>query len=237
MHEADLLKSYIIYNEYKTVIEIGVDHGYSALKMCQGVTITNGKYYGYDCFEPYRAYNPTGDEILEEYVINLFKSNNIDDNRYKLTKINSHSPEFIDVLKNDTSCNIDFAFIDGDHSYDGITRDFLNVYPLLSEKGSIAFHDTYSHLGPRQFVTDLYTKYNDGTYDIINLPWYSGDGNNKYNLGLTILVKRFYPLNKTGIINSFHENETNSNLTEENVYNEELEWYKKQLSIRGQIIQ
>jgi predicted O-methyltransferase YrrM len=233
MHEPDFFKSYIIYNEYKTVVEIGVDSGQSALRMCLGVSLTNGKYYGYDCFEPYRAYGPAGNERTEEYVRTLLKRHDVDENRYKLTKINSHSPEFIDVLKNDTSSNIDFAFIDGDHSYDGITKDFLNVYPLLSEKGSIAFHDTYSHTGPRKFVIDLYTKYNDGTYDIINLPWYDGPEDNRFNQGLTILVKRFYPLSKKGLINNCHETATNSGLTDEMVYNEELDWYKKQISNRN----
>ena len=232
MDKSEFLKSYIIYNEYKNVVEIGVDSGQSAVKMCLAVNITNGKYYGYDCFEPYRAYQTYGNERSEEYVNHLLKRH-VDENRYKLTKINSHSLEFVDVLKNDTSSNIDFVFIDGDHSYDGITKDFLNVYPLLSEKGSIAFHDTYSHTGPRKFVIDLYTKYNDGTYDIINLPWYDGPENNRWDQGLTILVKRFYPLNKTGLINNCHEGSTNSGLTYEMVYNEELDWYKKQISNRS----
>lgn len=35
----------------------------------------------------------------------------------------------------------DFIFIDGDHSYQGVWRDFFNYRPLLSAGGCIAFHD------------------------------------------------------------------------------------------------
>ena len=36
---------------------------------------------------------------------------------------------------------LDFAFIDGDHTYDGVRRDFELYKPLLRPGGIIAFHD------------------------------------------------------------------------------------------------
>lgn len=36
---------------------------------------------------------------------------------------------------------IDFAFIDGDHSYEGVKADFLNYGPLIRKGGIIGFHD------------------------------------------------------------------------------------------------
>jgi len=46
--------------------------------------------------------------------------------------------------------NVDFLFIDGDHSYEGVKKDF-EMYSLLVRKGGIiAFHD---------IVPDYYTKY------------------------------------------------------------------------------
>ena len=39
-------------------------------------------------------------------------------------------------------CNsFDFIFIDGDHSYEGVKRDFELYKPLLSARGYIGFHD------------------------------------------------------------------------------------------------
>ena len=36
---------------------------------------------------------------------------------------------------------VDFLFIDGDHSYDGVKNDFLQYGPLVRPGGLIAFHD------------------------------------------------------------------------------------------------
>jgi predicted O-methyltransferase YrrM len=43
-----------------------------------------------------------------------------------------------------------FIFIDGDHSYNGVKRDFENALKVLNPKGTIAFHDaqeTGDHAG------------------------------------------------------------------------------------------
>jgi len=40
---------------------------------------------------------------------------------------------------------VDFVFIDGDHRYDGIRRDFELYSPLVGENGLIAFHDILPH--------------------------------------------------------------------------------------------
>jgi predicted O-methyltransferase YrrM len=37
---------------------------------------------------------------------------------------------------------VDFAFIDGDHSYDGLARDWQVVQPRLADDAVVAFHDT-----------------------------------------------------------------------------------------------
>lgn len=40
---------------------------------------------------------------------------------------------------------LDFLFIDGDHSYDGVRRDFDNYAPLVRPDGLIAMHDVHPH--------------------------------------------------------------------------------------------
>ena len=40
---------------------------------------------------------------------------------------------------------VDFLFIDGDHSYEGVRKDFLNFAPLVRPGGLIAFHDIREH--------------------------------------------------------------------------------------------
>jgi len=213
---ADYLKSLCCFCNAKTIVEIGVQHGNTTLKLCEAAKFTNGCVYGYDYFEPIGAYGDMG--LNKENIENLLKSK-YNSSLFKITKTNTFLDSFSELLKTDTSGSIDFAFIDGCHSYNGITNDFLKVYPLLSETGIIAFHDTYSHTGCRLFVIDLYTKYNDGTFDVINLPF--GGGRERY--GLTILVKRSYPLYKAGIIYENHD----LNIKKEDVYNIERNWYEK----------
>ncbi len=53
----------------------------------------------------------------------------------------------------------DFIFIDGDHTFDGVTRDFLTYFPHLRKGGIILLHDTNPKYcgwdGPRRLIQDL----------------------------------------------------------------------------------
>ena len=40
---------------------------------------------------------------------------------------------------------LDFLFIDGDHSYEGVRRDFLDYGPMVRPGGLVAFHDILPH--------------------------------------------------------------------------------------------
>lgn len=212
------LGAYAKFTNAKTIVEIGVQNGDATTFLVDAVSVNGGKYYGYDIWESIGVYSSDGININD--VIHRLIKDGYSSNFYKLTKINTHSDEFKDVLYKDTSGIIDFAFIDGDHSYEGVKKDFETIYPMLSEEGSIAFHDTYSHAGCRKFVLDLYEKYNDGTFDIINLPY--GGGHARF--GLSILVKRSYPLYRSGITNIDHEF---GKLTADDVYDSENNWFYK----------
>jgi hypothetical protein len=48
----------------------------------------------------------------------------------------SKDPEIISLFE-----DIDFLFIDGDHSYEGVSGDFYRWSPKVRKKGLIAFHD------------------------------------------------------------------------------------------------
>ena len=94
------------------------------------------------------------------------------------------------------SKSIDFAFIDACHSYVGIKNDFDIIYPLLNQdQGIIIFDDTLMIDGCREFMLHLRTRYFDGTFDIIDFPF----GCDKRKTGLSLLVKRGYPLSKRPI--------------------------------------
>lgn len=55
----------------------------------------------------------------------------------------THQQETLDrVMEVLGQRKFDFAFIDGDHSYEGVKRDFEMYSPLVNEGGIVAFHDT-----------------------------------------------------------------------------------------------
>ncbi len=66
--------------------------------------------------------------------------------RIYLLRASSHDPRTIkqlaDILTTD---RLDFLFIDGDHSYDGVKRDVLEYSPLVRPGGLVALHDIHPH--------------------------------------------------------------------------------------------
>lgn len=59
-----------------------------------------------------------------------------------LLRRDSHDPKTLDQVR---SCfgnqQVDYAFIDGDHTYEGVKSDFLLYGPLVRPGGLIGFHD------------------------------------------------------------------------------------------------
>lgn len=192
----DFLKSFIKFSKAKTVVEIGVANGDSTIELCKTLKEINGKLFGFDIWNKHGLKNQYKQQGSLQDVLTRLKKQGL--NNFVLNKIDTinNRDEFERVLDNLLENNkIDFAFIDGDHSYIGIKNDFEVVYSRLSKTGIIAFHDTLMIDGCREFMLDLKTKYFDGTYDIINFPFGCG----KRLCGVSILMKRSFPNNKRKI--------------------------------------
>ncbi len=59
---------------------------------------------------------------------------------------------------------IDVLFIDGDHTYEGVKKDFEKFEPFVKEGGLILMHDvTHRHFGVRDYWKEI-------TYPKVNLP-------------------------------------------------------------------
>lgn len=63
----------------------------------------------------------------------------------------------------------DFALLDGDHSVEGVTRDFWALEPVLNTGGYVVLHDTIpeqcgDHKGPRH-VVDRVNEIGQGLYE------------------------------------------------------------------------
>ena len=65
-----------------------------------------------------------------------------------LLRENSHVNETLEKVKDILNGRrVDFLFIDGDHTYEGVKRDFELYSPLVKSGGVVAFHDVAVHPG------------------------------------------------------------------------------------------
>lgn len=68
-----------------------------------------------------------------------------------LLRQNSHLPQTLKVVRDLLQGHeLDFLFIDGDHTYEGVREDFLMYSQLVRESGLIAFHDVAESGGSRE---------------------------------------------------------------------------------------
>ena len=100
---------------------------------------------------------------------------------------------------------IDYLHIDGDHSYEGVKKDFELYSTIMSENGIITIHDTDQNYhntflvpdnqkenfdtfdGPAKFIKELE---NNIDWDLVNLKNFRMFGTKPTTTGLTILTKK-----------------------------------------------
>jgi hypothetical protein len=193
--ELEFLGSLAYFTEAKNVVEIGVQFGQAAIHLATSAQRNNGKYAGFDIWSQHGQAGQFKQMSSRVDVENHLKGIGI--YNFELIQIDTinNKIQFEKELDRIFPDGIDLAFIDGDHSYLGIANDFSAVYPRLNSRGIIVFHDTAVIDGCREFVLDLRTKHYDGTYDIIDLPFGSGDR----HCGLSILSKKSYPTESIAI--------------------------------------
>ena len=72
------------------------------------------------------------------------------------------TPHEVSSILNDNK--LDFMFIDGDHTYEGVRKDFEMYAPLVRKNGLIALHDIVEHppeagCDVNRFWCEVRTKY------------------------------------------------------------------------------
>jgi predicted O-methyltransferase YrrM len=72
----------------------------------------------------------------------FFKSFALSNQTVEIIKGNSHHRETLNKVKTILQGRqVDLLFIDGDHTYEGVKKDFQMYSPLVKDDGIIAFHD------------------------------------------------------------------------------------------------
>lgn len=78
--------------------------------------------------------------------IPLYQSFSLPEQKIHLIRADSHSQTTLEKINNILDKKkIDFLFIDGDHTYEGVKKDFEMYSPLVKNNGIIAFHDIAAH--------------------------------------------------------------------------------------------
>ena len=63
-----------------------------------------------------------------------------------MLRADSHNPKTFKLVKTVLADKkVGFLFIDGDHTYEGVKRDFKMYSSLVKEGGIVAFHDIVEH--------------------------------------------------------------------------------------------
>ena len=105
-----------------------------------------------------------------EWKMELYESFPLDSQELHLIRGNSHHKSSVEKVKSILNGKeIDFLFIDGDHTYEGVKTDFNLYKELVKEGGLIAFHDVVEH--PPETLCNVYDfwKEIENNYETIDL--------------------------------------------------------------------
>jgi hypothetical protein len=121
----------------KSLAEIGVWEGVTASAI-QSVVDEDSIYYAIDPYPPGKL----GFSIHRLIALSTVKKHQ----RGRVRWMRETGVMAAERLRSE-NVNVEFVFIDGDHSWDGINGDWLAWAPLVNVGGVICLHDSRSHAG------------------------------------------------------------------------------------------
>ena len=121
--------------EPEKLMEIGTAKGGTLFLFCQ-VALSNAEVISVDL--PGGKFGGGYSQVKSKLYLAFAKG----EQQIKLIRRNAHEIGTLNEVKdilNDSQ--FDFLFIDGDHTYDGVKKDFEMYSPLVRKGGIVAFHD------------------------------------------------------------------------------------------------
>jgi len=179
--DAGLLLHSLIRNlRPRIIVEVGVfisvsTHWMAAALLDAGIDPAGPVIHCFDDFGPIHKMPYCESEMLEgrlEWVTQRLESAGLID--YVEFHVGDSSPNLAGARERLIAAGgVDFAFIDGDHSIRGATKDFVSLEPALNTGGYVLLHDTFPeqcgmHKGPR-YVCDNINKIGSGTYELCEI--------------------------------------------------------------------
>jgi hypothetical protein len=119
----------------KTIVELGVDFGYSSFLMALCARSYGGRVFGIDCFGTEKH----GSRLSEDYDFVKSAKQKLRLDNLEIIK------DYFDNVAQVWHASIDLLHIDGLHDYNSCKNDYDRWSPFLSNKGIILFHDTVSY--------------------------------------------------------------------------------------------
>jgi predicted O-methyltransferase YrrM len=114
----------------RQAVEIGTYQGVSAIRIAETLA-PNGVLL---CIDPWPKMNLAHNPNRLIFERNLRRSTV----RNRIRVVNALSSEVVDQIPHD----LDFVFIDGDHSWKGIETDWNLVAPRIARRGVVCLHDS-----------------------------------------------------------------------------------------------
>ena len=131
--ESQALRDWILREEAARTVEIGLGYGISALHICEGLLKNSSRAPRHVVIDPYQAtrFSDCGLQFLDEAGAREIVELHAEDSGILL-------PRFLDEAR-----NFDFAFVDGNHRFDGVFIDLFYLGRLV-QPGGIVFSMTIS---------------------------------------------------------------------------------------------
>lgn len=138
------------------IVEIGAFKGKSTCFIAEGIRSNNCKFYTIDTW-----FNDGGRKEDRQDVFDDFLKN-IEPYKDKIKPLRGYSYEIRKTWLDER--RIDFLWIDGDHSYEGVKKDIQDWLPLLKRNHVVCFHDYRDAPGVKKAVDEIAA---DGTIRFI----------------------------------------------------------------------
>jgi len=119
--------------EFRTGVEVGTKHGSSAQIWCEA----NPQLH-LTCIDPYTAYHMVRDQERQESIYALATERL---KPYNAEIIREFSLDVVDSFEDN---QLDFVYIDGNHSFDYVVMDLVCWAKKVRDGGLILLHDYYN---------------------------------------------------------------------------------------------